>query len=194
MNNIIPKEMANINLPYTLAFRLPSNIINIVKIFQKKLINYCETLEPLETLHITIKYLGYESKSMNDEYIKKLLPDLSKICKPFIPIQIKVKGLDYFVTDNVVKSAVIYLKVFSSNSLENLHMSVMEKLQNKIEHFPHADGKNYIPHITISKNLKNYDCSFIQLLIRRSKKFGVRRAKLSDLVVLTPKAIYPIDC
>ncbi|NLI75798.1 MAG: 2'-5' RNA ligase family protein [Candidatus Riflebacteria bacterium] len=179
-------------LPFTLAFRLPEEGLRLLACYHRRLSGFCREFDPHESAHLTVKYLGYESPGFTEADAVALVPELARISRPFLPIQVCVRGIDIFVTNEERKEAVVFLKVLSGERLHDLHETIVGQLGERLEAFPHADGPNFVPHITISKNLQNYDHDRIARLIHRSRKTAKRHFKLDDLVLFTPRAIYPL--
>lgn len=179
-------------LPFTLAFRLPEEALRLLAVYHRRLAGFCREFDPHETAHLTVKYLGYESPGFMESDVMTMLPELARVCRPFIPLRICVRGIDIFITDEVKKEAVVFLKVLSSERLIEMHETIRRRFGDRLEAFPHADGPNFVPHITISKKLQHYDHERITRLIHRSRKSARRQFRLTDLVLFTPRAIYPL--
>ncbi|HNV70477.1 MAG TPA: 2'-5' RNA ligase family protein [Candidatus Ozemobacteraceae bacterium] len=183
MNDAKPK------LPYTVAFMIPPEAINLLVFWRKKVAPFCEKIDPLEVAHMTVKYLGFPSETFREESVVSLIPRLAKIVAPHLPVRVSVRGLDLF---DCHCEPVVYLKVVSGGALAEIHDAIRVGLGKDIETFPHADGENYRPHITISKQIKHRQIDALRQLIHRSKKSAKRTFKLTQLVLLTPWDIYPI--
>lgn len=176
-------------LPYTVAFMIPPDAVNLLVFWRKKLTPYCEKIDPLEVAHMTVKYLGYPSDTFREESVAGMIPRMARIVEPFLPVRVSVRGLDLF---DCHSEPVAFLKVVSGGGLREIHEALRTGLGRDIEPFPHADGDNYRPHITISKQIKHTHIETIRRLIHRSHKSAKRTFKLTHLVLLTPWDIYPI--
>lgn len=151
----------------------------------------CSKFDPLDVAHLTIKYLGYSGEGMSEEDVHNLLPRIAEIAKPFLPMKVFVRGLDLFFY-TAEKSPLVYLKVLPSKELSELHEAVRSGLGKAIDAFPHADGENFKPHITLSKQIWGNGTDRLRQLIHRSHKSAKRLFKLTDLVVFTPNDVYQI--
>ncbi len=178
-------------LPYTLAFRLPEDNRRLIASFRRKLAGLCLRFDPLEISHVTVKYLGYSSPGMTEENVVGLIPRIREIAGRFIPLRVFVRGIDMFDKEPIV-NPVVFLKILPCSELQAFHESVRSGLGKEIEDFPHADGENYLPHITVSKMVDRRKIEAIRRVIYRSRKCGKNSFKLTDLVVFTPLATYPV--
>jgi hypothetical protein len=70
---------------------------------------------------------------------------------------------------------------------------LIETLGKRIQEFDFADGINYQPHITLSKNILPGSERRLDRIIYRSKKGKKRMIKLDDIVVLTPNRMFPVS-
>lgn len=178
-------------LPYTLAFRLPAESQRLIAIWHRRLNGLCSRFDPLDLAHLTIKYLGYPGEGMAEQDVRNLLPRIAEIVKPFLPMKVFLRGLDLF-SYAAEKSPLVYLKVLPSQELTELHEAVRHGLGKAIDDFPHADGENFKPHITLSKQIWPNDTGRLKQLIHRSHKSAKRMVKLTDLVVFTPNDVYQV--
>lgn len=181
------------HLPYTVAFLLPPDALQLVTLQRRRLAGCCHRFDPTETLHLTIKYLGYPSESFPERAVKNLIPKISELLRSFIPVRITIRGIDIFGdTDDPEREPVIFLKVLDTEPLRQMHEILRRELGCSIEPFPHADGANFRPHITISKQIDRGKLPMVRRLIYRSHKTSKREYSLSNLVLFTPNATYPI--
>ena len=178
-------------LPITVAFLLPEECFQLIALYRRKLAGSCLRFDELETAHLTVKYLGYCSPSFSERHVAHLIPRIAELTKSFVPMNIAIRGIDLFET-HPDSSPVVFLKVLSCGQLSAMHEALRLGLSKEIEPFPHADGENYIPHITLSKNIDLRRQETVKKLIFRSKKTAKRHFTLSELVLLTPTAIHPI--
>jgi len=181
------------HLPYTVAFLLPQDALQLVTLQRRRLAGCCHRFDPTETLHLTIKYLGYPSERFSEKAVKSFIPRISDLLRKFIPVRISIRGIDIFGdTDDPERDPVIFLKVLDTDPLRQMHDILRRELGNSIEPFPHADGANFRPHITISKQIDRRKLPMVRRLIYRSHKASKREFLLSNLVLFTPNATYPI--
>ena len=178
-------------LPYSIAFYLPAEILGLMAVFRRKLAECCREFEPPESAHLTVKYLGFPAQDFSEEELARFIPRLAAIARPFLPLAISLRDLDTF-REPPPCQPVVYLKVLSSEPLRQLHEKLREGLSRIAESFPHGDGKNFKPHITLSKKLDAQQTRRLEQIIFRSKKAAKRRFQLSRLVLMTPAAVYPI--
>ncbi|MFZ2957037.1 MAG: 2'-5' RNA ligase family protein [Candidatus Ozemobacteraceae bacterium] len=178
-------------LPYTVAFLLPQEILHFVTVQRRRLSDCCRRFDPLETLHLTIKYLGYPSEDFPEKFAIQLIPRIADILRPFVPVKVAIRGIDLFWA-GPGQPPVAYLKVLSVEQLRFMHEALTSGLGNDIECFPHADGKNFKPHITISKHVEEREIERVLRLIYRSRKTAKRDFTLANVVLFTPNATYPI--
>lgn len=190
MTNQKQADENNRNLPYTLAFRVPAIFRSYLAACQQKLLRVCDSFEPPETAHLTVKFLGFSSEFLDDQRIIGLLPSIHSICARYLPLKIYVRGFDVFRYAQG-RATVIFLKVLPCQALQNLHNEVCEKF-GEFEIFPHADRHNYQPHITLSKDLKPGHAEELQKILLRSRKMAKRHLKVSDLVVMSPNRMFPV--
>ncbi len=176
-------------LPYTVAFMIPPEAVNLLVFWRKKVAPFCEKIDPLEVAHMTVKYVGFPSDTFREETVVSLIPRMAEIVAPYLPVRVSVRGLDLF---DCHAEPVVFLKVVSGGALAEIHEALRTRMAKEIEHFPHADGENYRPHITISKQIRHNQTDALRRLIHRSKKSAKRTFKLTQLVLLTPWDIYPI--
>lgn len=181
-------------LPFTLAFRLPSEALKLISCYHRKLNGLCERFDPIESAHLTVKYLGYSSPSFTEDDVFNLLPKISDISKKYIPLKIYIRGIDIFCHNEAEERVfyLVYLKVLPNPELERFHADVMSSLGSAIDAFPHADGPNFKPHITISKGVPQNNVDRIKKLIVRSRKTCKRMYKMDELVVFTPTVTLPV--
>ncbi|HOY68415.1 MAG TPA: 2'-5' RNA ligase family protein [Candidatus Ozemobacteraceae bacterium] len=178
-------------LPYTLAFRLPAESRKLIAIWHRRLNGICSKFDPLDVAHLTVKYLGYPGDGMTERDVRNLLPRIAEIAQPFLPMKVFVRGLDLFSYE-ASKSPLVYLKVLPSRDLAALHEAIRNGLGKAIDAFPHADGENFKPHITLSKQIAGEDLDRLLQLIHRSHKSAKRMFKLADLVVFTANDVYQV--
>lgn len=171
-------------LPYTLAFKLPSEAGNIISAYRRKLAGVCEKFEPIESAHLTVKYLGYPSPELSEHELVALIPEIARIARPFLPIKIFSRGIGFFEYDSP-ENRVVYLKILFNQTLMTMHERICKSLAKRIDAFTHAEGSNFTPHVTISKSLLPGRIETLNRLIFRSHKSAKRSFKLSDLVILT---------
>lgn len=180
------------NLPFTLAFRVPRKAIGILASYQTKLFGICKSFECPYDAHITVKFLGHSSDYLTQETILQFIPDIYKIAKRFVPIGVYLKGIETFEYEEG-KSPVIFLKIMPNKKLNDFHQAICDELGDRIDLFPHADGVNFHPHITLSKKLRSKQKKKLDKIIHRSKKAKKRLIKLEDLVILTPNRMFHIS-
>ncbi len=181
----------NRNLPYTLAFRVPTNFRSYLSACQQKLKAVCNSFEPPETAHLTVKFLGFSSDFLNDQRIIELLPEICRMASKYLPLKIYVRGFETFRYAEG-RATVVFLKVLPCAALQELHNEVCERF-SEFELFPHADRDNFQPHITLSKDLDPTKEQLLQKLIVRSRKMAKRHLKVGDLVVMTPNRMFPVQ-
>lgn len=179
------------SLPYTLAFRLPAESQRLIAIWHRRLNGLCSRFDPLDLSHLTIKYLGYSGEGMTEQAVRNMLPRIAEIAKPFLPMKVFMRGLGLF-SYSAEKSPLVYLKVLPSTELTGLHEAIRHGLGKAIDDFPHADGENFKPHVTISKQILDNGKDRLQQLIHRSNRSAKRMFKLTDLVVFTPRDVYQV--
>lgn len=190
MSNKKTSEDQNRNLPYTLAFRLPAAFRDYFATCQRKLDAVCNSFEPPELGHLTVKFLGFSSEFLNDARIVELLPVIHEVTRKYLPLKIFVRGFDTF-TYAQGRNKVIYLKVLPNPALNALHHEFCDKF-SEFEMFPHADKENFQPHITLSKDILP-DChEQLNKILLRSKKMAKRHIKISDLVVMNAYRLFPV--
>lgn len=180
------------NLPFTLAFRLPRKAVSILKSYQSKLQKICDSIEDPFTAHITVKFLGHSSDYLTKERVIGFIPEIYRIAKRFVPIGVYVKGIETF-NYHEGKSPVVYLKILPNQKLLEFHKALCDELGDRIDIFPHADGENYLPHITLSKFLKPQYAKKLNTIIHRSKKAKKRLIKIEDLVIFTPSRMFHVS-
>ena len=180
------------NLPYTLAFRIPVKFRSYLATCHRKLSSVCQDFEPPEIAHITVKYLGQSSDYLTDKRVVSFLPRIAELVKEFIPLSIYVRGFDTFYYEEG-RSPVIFLKVLPNEKLLKLHQTICEEMGNEIDIFPHADGENFQPHITISKHLIPGAQRKLNRIIFRSKRGKKRMLKLYDMVVFSPNRMFHVS-
>lgn len=159
--------------------------------FYRKFSDICETLEIPANAHVTLKFLGHSSEYLTEKRILGFIPEISEIANKFTPINVYVKGFSTFTYD-AGKSPVIFLKILPNDKLSKLHKTICENFKDRVDYFPHADGENFQPHITISKNLKSGKEKKLAQIISRGHKMKKRMIKLSDLVILTPNRMFHV--
>jgi len=178
-------------LPFTVAFLLPTGILRLLSLFHRKLAAYCLKFDEPETAHLTVKYLGYSSEKFPESHVIGLIPQIAEIARPFLPIDISIRGLDIF-KQHAHADPVVFIKVLDCEKLFLLHLALQRGLGNSIDKFPHADGENFKPHITLSKKIDLQKIEPLKKIIFRSKKMAKRHFRLEKLALLTPEAIFPI--
>ncbi len=178
-------------LPYTLAFRLPAESRRLIAIWHRRLNGLCSKFDPLDVAHLTVKYLGYPGESMTEQDVRNFLPHIARIAMPFLPMKVFVRGLDLF-SYTAEKSPLVYLKVLPSKELSELHEAIRCGLGKAIDAFPNADGENFKPHITLSKQIWGKNTDKLRQMIHRSHKSAKRLFKLTDLVVFTANDVYQV--
>ncbi len=183
-------ENSGRSLPYTLAFRLPLSFRNYFMTCQQKLADICQSFEPPELAHLTVKFMGHASGYLDDGKIIELLPQIHRIAAKYLPIKIYLRGFDFFKYDHN-RITVIFLKVSHNDRLYALHHELCESFA-EFDTFQHADKENYLPHITLSKDLKPNNERQIIRLVSRSRKMAKRHLKIDDLVVMGPSRLFPV--
>lgn len=178
-------------LPYTLAFRTPLKLRGYLNTCHKRLAGICRSFEAIENSHITLKFLGYSSSLLDDEKIIRLLPEIRALAQNYMPLRAYIRGFDTFEYQDA-KSPVIFVKVLLNSQLEQLHNEICVKFATHFDFFEQADGKNFLPHITISKDMRPEKRRVLDRVIYRSKKNAKRRIKLNDLVIMTPTRLYSV--
>lgn len=179
------------SLPFTLAFRVPLNFRRFIAACNRKLSEVCRSFEPVETAHITIKFLGHSSEHLNEETIINFIPYIHEIARQYLPISVFVRGFSTFSYEEN-RNSVIYLKILPNHRLENLHRDICQACSWAFDAFPHAELHNFEPHLTLSKDLVSGKNQLIQRLVARSNKMAKRMLKLDDLVILSPNRMYPV--
>lgn len=180
------------SLPYTLAFRVPQSFRKFISACNRKLGEVCRSFEPVETAHITVKFLGHSSEHLNEERIIEYLPAIHEIAQKYLPMTLYFRGFSTFQYE-VGRNAVIFLKIMPSAALNAFHHEVCEVFADTFEIFPHADQHNFEPHLTLSKDLHQNKNLQIARLIARSHKMAKRMLKLDDLVVMSPNRLFPVQ-
>lgn len=183
-------EINTKNLPYTLAFRIPVSFRDYLAGCQHKLTNICNSVEPPETAHLTVKFLGFSSDFLDDKRIIKLLPEIYRIAQKYLPLKIYLRGFDTFKYGEG-RANVIFLKVMPCEALIALHNEICDHFE-QFELFPHADKDNFQPHITLSKDLIHSREQQLHKILLRSRKMAKRHLKVSDLVVMSPNRMFPV--
>lgn len=178
------------NLPYTLAFRMPLAFREYFCNCQKKLSNVCNGFEPYESAHMTMKFLGFSSDFLNDEKIIELLPTIYTIVSEYLPVKIYLRGFGTFSYAEG-RSTVVYLKVLPNERLNKLHNELCDRFA-EFDIFPHADRENFLPHITLSKDIAPDRLEKLARIVCRSNKMAKRHLKIDDLVVMTPFRMFPV--
>ncbi|MBF0410691.1 MAG: 2'-5' RNA ligase family protein [Candidatus Riflebacteria bacterium] len=178
-------------LPYTVALLLPEEAMRIASVYRKRLEGVCHKFEKNDTLHLTVKYLGYPSEVFPEKHVVELIPKICELMRPFIPAKVYIRGIDMFWKNPDV-FPVAYLNVVSDEPLKTMHNLLLEKLGYMLEPFPGTDAENYRPHITISKNVIKNQVSRLKKLVFRSKKTKKRVLLLKNLVLFTPTSAYTI--
>ncbi|MBI3039046.1 2'-5' RNA ligase family protein [bacterium] len=180
-----------IRLPYTIAFLMPGEACRIFPYYQRRLSGLCNGFETSETMHLTIKYLGYPSDPPDDRHMLSLLPSIAEIAKQFVPIWVAVRGIDLFEFA-CNRDPVIYLKVYPREPLFQFHQMIRKKLGSSIDQFPETDGEKYMPHISLSREGKISAIDRIRKVIYRMRRVEKREFRLTHLVLLTHSLIYPV--
>ncbi|MBF0500046.1 MAG: 2'-5' RNA ligase family protein [Candidatus Riflebacteria bacterium] len=178
-------------LPYTVAFLLPHEMLHMVSVQRRRLSGCCLRYDPLETLHLTIKYLGYPSADFSEKVVVQLIPRIADTLSEFLPMRIAIRGIGMFQIDPD-RDPVVYLKVLAHNSLLKMHEALTKSLGSDIACFPFADGNNFEPHITISKHVDKSEIGRLHRIIYRSRKTVKREFTLTNIVLFTPIATYPV--
>ena len=179
------------SLPYTLALRVPLSFRKFISACNRKLGEVCKSFEPIETAHITVKFLGHSSEHLNEESIIEYLPKIHRIAEKYLPISLFIRGFSTFQYEKG-KSSVIFLKVLPNQQLINFHNEICDVFADAFEVFPHADQENFEPHLTISKDIKPGQDNKIDKLVARSHKMAKRMLKLNDLGVMSPNRLFPV--
>ncbi|MBU1106827.1 MAG: 2'-5' RNA ligase family protein [Candidatus Riflebacteria bacterium] len=183
-------ENSDRSLPYTLAFRVPSCFRGYLASCQQKLTTICNSFEPPENAHLTVKFMGHSSGYLDDEKIVELLPQIHRIASKYLPLKIYLRGFDVFRYEHG-RITVVFLKVMPNQRLNAFHHELCENFA-EFETFSHADKENYQPHITLSKDLKPDNEKQIMRLVSRSHKMAKRHLKIDDLVVMSPNRLFPV--
>ncbi len=179
------------SLPYTLAFRVPLDLRRFIAACNRKLSEVCRSFEPIETAHVTIKFLGHSSNHLNEETVIGYLPEIHRIAWKYMPLNIYLRGFSTFQYD-AGRSAVVFLKVLPNVQLALLHREICEKFAGVFDIFPHAEQENFEPHLTLSKDVFSEKSQQIARIVARSHKMAKRMVKLNDLVVMTPSRLFPV--
>lgn len=180
------------SLPFTLAFRVPLSFRKFISACNRKLSEVCRSFEPIETAHITVKFLGHSCDHLNEDTIVDYLPRIHEIAREFVPLKVFVRGFSTFQYETGRKS-VIYLRIMPNSRLEDFHHKVCDYFSDVFETFPHADQHNFEPHLTLSKDLYQHKNQLIERIIARSHKMAKRMLKLDDLVVMSANRLYPVQ-
>jgi len=189
MSNTVSEETSK-NLPYTLAFRMPLAFRDYFCNCQKKLAEVCSSFEPYESAHMTLKFLGFSSDFLDDARIIEMLPLIYEITAAYFPLKIYTRGFGIFSYDEG-KKTVVYLKVLQNQALTKLHNELCDRFA-EFDFFPHADKQNFLPHITLSKEILENKHEKLARIACRSNKMAKRHLKLDDLVVMTPFRMFPV--
>lgn len=180
------------SLPFTLAFRVPHDFRKFISACNRKLSEVCRSFEPIETAHITVKFLGHSSDHLNEDSIIDYLPAIYATAKKYLPLSIYVRGFSTFQYEKN-RNSVIFLKVMPNEKLNRFHQEICEVFSDAFDIFPHADQENFEPHLTLSKDLYPGKDQQIARLITRSHKMAKRLLKLDDLVVMSPNRFFPVQ-
>ncbi|MBF0544416.1 MAG: 2'-5' RNA ligase family protein [Candidatus Riflebacteria bacterium] len=178
-------------LPFTVAFLLPEEALNLISIYKKRLEGICYKFETNDTLHLTIKYLGYPSQEFPEKLAIDLIPKIRELLWPYIPAKVAIRGIDMF-WKSPEADPVAYFKVVSEDLLKTMHEILLDKLGKFLEPFPNTDGINYKPHVTISKFVVKSKVPRLKKLVYRSRKNKKRLLLLKDLVLFTPNSTHTI--
>ncbi|MFZ5952618.1 MAG: 2'-5' RNA ligase family protein [Candidatus Rifleibacteriota bacterium] len=179
------------SLPYTLAFRVPLDLRRFIAACNRKLSEVCRSFEPIETAHITVKFLGHSSDHLNEETVIEYLPEIHRIARKYMPMTLYLRGFSTFQYEEG-RSAVIFLKVLPSARLTSLHHEICDKFAGIFDIFPHAEHENFEPHLTLSKDVFSEKSQQIARIVARSHKMAKRMVKLDDLVVMSPSRLFPV--
>ena len=179
------------NFPYTLAFKLPPDCQSLIAAFHRKLSRVCEGFAAPEIAHVSLKYLGYSGPTMTEEAVISMIPRIREIAAPFLPIRIFIRGLALFGSASEANQ-VVFLKVMPNEQLFALHEAITNGLGGAIDSFPHTDGQNYRPHVTLSMQIRPNLQRGLERIVNRSRQAAKRQYKLRNLVLLTPQQELPV--
>lgn len=183
-------EEASKNLPYTLAFRMPAAFREFFCNCQKKLSGVCASFEPYESAHMTVKFLGFSSEFLDDDKVIELLPMIHEIASRYLPLKIYLRGFGTFSYAEG-RSTVVYMKVLPNDQLKRFHHELCDRFA-EFDFFPHADKENFLPHITLSKDICTNMTDRLNRVVSRSNRMAKRHLKIDDLVVMTPFRMFPV--
>ena len=181
--------------PYTLAFKLPPDCQNLIASCYRKLSGVCEGFAAPNMAHVSVKYLGYPGPRFPESILPALISRIRELAHPFVPLKMSIRGMDCFENEHG-EVHVVYLKVLPNQALQNLHETLLKGLGSAIDPFPHTDGENYRPHITLSLQIRPKKSVELRRIVHRSRKSAKRQFRLSQLGLLTPKdeiSIIPPD-
>ena len=118
-------------------------------------------------LHLSIKYIGYR-KNYSKKYVEKLIPELKKIAKKYLPLKIEVKGIK--ISSSKYDSLGVLLNCKSNPKISKLHKEIIFKLGKKMDFFEYSEGKNFRQHIVIAScPSNNHNLKLLRELARNSK-------------------------
>jgi 2'-5' RNA ligase len=171
-------------LGVTLKKEVFSDLINSLWEYQKEnMIQEIIEIQDLDSLHITLYYLGRKLDLRTLEKIKEDLVELNKIENLF-PIYIDKMG--YFKTEK--QNNLAYLYPSDGVKLENINLELKGKYVNEIidNNYP-----TYIPHMTLFKinKLKQYTkhSKNIELIVNSELK------KICKINVFEKINLYMVD-
>jgi 2'-5' RNA ligase len=132
-------------------------------------------------LHIAVKYLSYHKKYSNRE-IEKLFPKLREILGKYLPMEIKIKGLEIRQNKNYYPRGGVLIKFEPMDKIRKLHQEVIEELD--VDIFKNIDGKNFDPHITLAGyDVRNADIPKLKKIVNSGKKSREIKLKLTKAYV-----------
>ncbi|MBN2197791.1 hypothetical protein JW698_01170 [Candidatus Wolfebacteria bacterium] len=159
---------------------------------QKKEIKFLESiLEPVNKYfdcllskippHISCRYLGYKDEVSFKE-IKKIILDLKKIYKDFLPLKCSLGGLfGSWERDPNYESKLLMIKV-ESPELNLLHKRILIKTK-KFPVFSDVENINFNPHFTLGILKKE----FTKKIPQEVSEF-IKNAKINSFKVCLKKA------
>ncbi|MFP4403423.1 MAG: RNA 2',3'-cyclic phosphodiesterase [Candidatus Woesearchaeota archaeon] len=143
-----------------IAFDVNNNMKKYLFEIQNKLNVNNDILKISSGFHLTLKYLGEQSKSKTELIIK----ELSSI--KFQKFNVHTKGIGFFKKNNQIK--IVWCGIEPKDEILNLKKLIDEKLK-KIG-FVNFDKKEFFPHITLIRVKKINDVSLFKENIKNLKK------------------------
>jgi len=131
--------------------------------------------------HITIKYLGYHKKYSNKE-IKKLTPKIKEISKKYLPLEIKIKGLNLGMNPAYYPCGGILLDFKPKTKVRRFHQDIIQSL--KVDIYKNIDRSNFDPHIALAEfDMRKADIKKLKEIVKESKKDKELRIRLTSVYI-----------